>query len=513
MSIANFIIDIIPVDWIDKYITLKSKDPIKFDKFVLNSNPDILESIGQKKAIYIFKKAANNIKFYNKFLRKNKVNFQDIKNIEDFNQKVPPIDKVGYIRNSKKLHDLCLPEHSDEPELLVRSSGFTGNPQTWIESKKEIENSRRYVRFGLNFLFNTKKYSTLVINGFSLGSWASGISFLTEVEGKFSIINPGLKEQEIIELISQLKGDYEQFIITGNPVFLKNLIDECINEKIDIRNNKIDILTAGESITEGWREYLDSKLNSKKSEKYRGNIFSAFGASDIGIVGFNETPASIKIRKLALSNKKIRKEIFDDDKILPMLFQYDPTKYYITQNDKQELEFTTCGSDVVMPLIKYNLHDIGGTISYNKMKEHLNKFGYKLDINLPFPFLYIGSRSDGSLSYCSSNIYPSTIQQAIYSHKNLSKYTTGKFRLSKKFLNNHDAYIHIDIQLEKKKSPNKKLNNLFEKVIYRSLLKSNPDFKEDITALTKKGKKILEISLHKFENYKDPQSIKVRYLE
>ena len=165
-----------------------------------------------------------------------------------------------------------------------------------------------------------------------------------------------------------------------------------------------------------------------------------------------------------------------------------------------------------MPLIKYNLHDSGGIIPYNKIKKILSNFNLKIDINFPFPFVYILGRSDGTISFCSSNIFPSSIQRAIYENKKLSSNLSGKFRLSKKYDRNHDAFMHLDIQLEKGKHPNKKFHEQVIKSIYNSLINNNEELKDDLLNLNKKGKKIIDAKLYKYDDYIYGKNIKVRYI-
>ena len=503
----RFLLNHLPLGWMDAYIQYKSKDESSLKKLVFDSDPETLELLGRRKALAMLRKTARDIRHYRDFLQLKNVKMEDIRSIEDFISLLPSIDKENYIRKAGTLHELCFKDN-DQPEFLVRSSGFTGRPITWIESKDEIESARKYVSFGMDMLFSTKKRSTLIINGFALGSWSGGISMLVETEEECSLINPGLVEKEIIELVTELKDEYDQIIIAGNPVFLKDIVDESHMKGLGWNRYRIHLITGGELITEAWRDYMLCKLNPKETK-----IYSAFGASDIGVVGFNETNESIKIRKAAITNAPLRKALFDETEELPMLFQYDPTRYFITVSKGWELEFTKCDLGTLMPLIKYNLHDVGGIISHKKMEKILRDFSLHVDLKFPFPFIFVQGRSDGTISFCSSKIYPANIEEAIFSSSNLSASTTGRFKLLKKYGADHNSHLHVTIQLEKNKAGDRKLKERFTRAIHDSLMRSNADFRQDITHMKNKGKKIIDVELIPFEQYPVEPSIKERYIE
>jgi phenylacetate-CoA ligase len=106
-----------------------------------------------------------------------------------------------------------------------------------------------------------------------------------------------------------------------------------------------------------------------------------------------------------------------------MLFQYNPLDYYIETDQNRELIVTINRLTVLSPRIRYNIHDLGGTVSFEQMLHHLGAHG--LDplgaCRQPgrpvfrLPFLYLFGRSDQTISYMGANIYPEDVEQALFS--------------------------------------------------------------------------------------------------
>jgi len=499
---------VIPVNIFERLVNYHASDTKRFKKFLLGTDPHFLEEVGKRKALYMFKEAAVKVPHYKKFLDNNKINHEEIKSMDHFMKYVPHIDKKSYVKVAKSLKHLCVDKGLKKAGLLVRSSGFSGKPCTWAKSRAEENHAKNFATLGMQMLYDTDKYHTLLINGFALGSWVSGINLLRIADKETTIINPGLIEDEVLEIFKDLNKEFEQTIIVGNPYFLKDVIEKGIKKRINWKKYRISLLTGGEPITEEWRDYMYKKIGTK------GKVYSAFGASDIGITGINETKDGVKIRRIARKNKKFAKELFGDINVLPMIFQYDPTQYYIYTNKKDELLFTTTSLHTLTPLIKYNIKDKGGIVSHNKMSGLLKKHGIKMKLDTPLPFIFIIGRSDGTISFCGSLIYPENIKEGIYSNRRILSTTTENFRLKVEFDKKQNEMLVVDFQLKKGVKSSKSLKRLYVKEIEKSLLKTNPDFRQDYENIRREHKNldIVNVNLFEFSKFPYQKKIKVRHV-
>src|SRR5437879_3668128 len=94
---------------------------------------------------------------------------------------------------------------------------------------------------------------------------------------------------------------------------------------------------------------------------------------EIGRAG--ESPATAAIRRLARARPELRRALFGDDSLLPMVFQYNPLIHYLEVNAEREVICTISRLDVLAPRIRYNVHDEGGLLDYGRMMVALGSFG------------------------------------------------------------------------------------------------------------------------------------------
>jgi phenylacetate-CoA ligase len=103
-------------------------------------------------------------------------------------------------------------------------------------------------------------------------------------------------------------------------------------------------------------------------------------------------------------------------------FQYNPVDYNIETNGAGELIITVNREKALSPRIRYNLHDAGGTVTYEDAMKKLASAGLldesrralEGEPRWRMPFLYLFGRSDSTVSYMGANIYPGDVEQAIF---------------------------------------------------------------------------------------------------
>lgn len=500
----------LPVSWIDYIINSKAHDIVFLKKLLLTSHPEDFECLSQKKILASFKRAAKTIPEYKKFL--GDINPQQIITFDDFLNQVPVTDKENYIKMAKNLHDLCVNRDLSQCSLLARSSGYSGTSSTWAKSREEQQESKNFAAVCLDLLFDITHQKTLLIDSFALGSWVSGVDLLMIADAQCSIIAPGADIDDTLAIFTDLKDEFDQIIVAGTPPFLKLLIEEAVNKKIPVKEYKLHLLAGAEGFTEQWRQYMNQLLGNTHHNK--GFIYSAYGASDLGVTGVIETKDTVFLRDKCLTNKPLRKAIFKKyEPALPMLFQYDPTKYFIEVTKDDELVFSNGDLKAMMPLIRYNIHDIGGIYSYDEMQKLLQEHGIKMDISLPLPFVFVVGRSDGTINFVGTLIYPQYIYDAILKNKNLLKTTTNKFKLMAKTDKKNNPLVELHIQLRKGYAPSKKLSHEYLATLTKYFTELNNDFAKDFYFIKQKTKKNpFAVHLYQYEKYPFAKGIKVHYL-
>lgn len=464
-------------------------------------NPDLLEEISKKKALFMFRLAAKETPAYQKFLKLNRFDPSQIRSIEDFNQLVPQTDKANYIKKYG-FEQRCRKGHLPNQGNIDESGGTSGKATNWIHDFREEELLAKAITFEYNYVFEGDKKNFIVISAWSTGPWATGIKFCELMERIALVKNTDTDPKEVIETL-QMFGKDKNYMIGGYPPFIKNMLDDN-KDRINWKDYHIDLITGGEGVPIEWVYYVKKLLNPKSK------IVSSYGCSDIDIgIGF-ETPLAFFFRELAHENEKLRIELFGKDD-LPMIFQYNPTVHYIREvlnpEGKSEIEMTLLDRKAVSTKIKYNIHDQGKKYSYHDLikkieiyhpgwcKEYEKRGGDLKEI-LHLPFLCIFGRSDGTLSFDGANVFPDQIEEGILNCKELAK-ITHRFKMEKKYDPQHTAEFHIHVELKEKYKPQEKMKKQYYHSILKELLRANPDYRESYS----KNKTIEpKINLYPFEH-------------
>lgn len=515
INVLEKIATLLPDRTINRFI--KRMNNASFEKRLnklSNLSPDFIDRMSEKRLLYAFHRAANRVPHYNKFLNSNNIDAKSIKTAQDLFKNVPPIDKKSYIQTSQNLSDLCVDGKLHEASLLCKSSGFSGNPCIWPRSYEEEEQGRKQSNSFFNYLLEFDKYKTLAINTFFQGAWIAGTSLNRTLNKGVSLFVSGTKSEEAIEIIEKCRNEYDQIVIFGYPPFLKLLIDLGKSEKDDFwtkDSTRFILIPSSEGFSEGWREYINRRLNKNDVKELNNHVYSTYGSSDLGIFGSAETPTTVKIRQAAYADQSIAEMLFGDtSKNLPMLFNYNPLQFHINLNDKSELEFSTLSPDTLVPLIKYNIHDMGGIIRYGAIENKLEsaKISLKLDISAPMFYLY--GRASGEVRIAACMIYPENISDALFSDRVIAEQITGAFKIRTEENSQKNSEFILEIELRDNVTSSDELKSRYEEVIHNYFYKTKEEYAISMDNISKAIKvKVIFKKQGELQNEKD---IKIHYI-
>ncbi len=450
--------------------------------FTIKKNSKFWEKEGDKNSIKLFKKVAKNVPAYKDFLKKNKINPEKIKKIEEFKQ-IPTINKKNYLRKYH-IEDLCWDGILKEPLIFTSTSGSTGKPFYFPRWQNlDWEYSLLVEDFLQNSSYKTKG-PILVIIGFGMGIWIGGLITYKafEIASRrnnlpVSIITPGINKIEILKTLKNIAPNYKETIIVGYPPFLKDIIDEAKSEKINLHKLNIRLFSAAESYTEKFRDYIAKNSGIKNTFL---DITNIYGTADIGAMAW-ETPTSILIRRLAVNNKKLFKNIFLQTEKTPTLAQYNPLFINFESVDN---EIVLTGNNAI-PLVRYEVGDQGGVRTFDEIRFELEKKNFdikkeskkhKINHIHKLPFVYILERSDFSVSLYGLQIYPEPIRESLLSQP-ICNYLTGKFVLEIRFDSKQNQFLQIHLEL-KDKNTSSVLKGAVLNSIVENLKQRNSEYQE-----------------------------------
>ena len=481
---------------------------------IIGIKPKVLLHLSRKKLMWVFWSSIKETPALKKYYKDNNFNTDEIHNISDF-YKIPQTTKLNYI-SRYSLEDRCRRGKLPKIGIIFKSAGVAGERTYWSQSISEEKSFSVFVPFGLEYLFKYSKKDYHILNCWAFGTWPTAIDFTKAAQECGRMINIGPNINETIETIIKLRNIHE-YLISGYPPYLRNLILEGKSKGLNWSDYKIDILTGGESFVEEWRDLLQKELGGNSI------IISAYGSTDKGLGEGIETPLTIVIRNIlrifqlsitsindanqcvenifkkqniiGIPNKSeiikfyqnYFKQDLNSDLRIPMLFQTDPLTYYHETvnknesiNNKNEIATTALKPYASQPVIRYNIEDESGWITYDELLNGLYKLGIDpLELikyiphgsikTLPYPFYYVYGRSSGMISIDGVNIFPEEVGRMIENIKIGNLLNSFKLEVTKDY--------KICIYLELKQDVNIKLDNIYSDDIRNSLINLSPGYR------------------------------------
>lgn len=433
---------------------------------------------GNNLSLRLFKSAAKRVFAYKKFLKKSKVQPSRIHSFKDL-AKVPLMSKKNYFRKFA-LSEVTWPGLLlKQGQVMTATSGSTGAPTYFPRNEAVDINYSLIAEFFLN---NGLGGSTLLIDAFGMGVWIGGlITYQAFREAALrgspvTILTPGINKKEIFHALRELAPSFQNVILAGYPPFLKDIIDEAAEERVDFRKFSLRLLFAAESFTENFRDYVVRKARVRSPYFDTMNLY---GSAELGAMAF-ETPGAIFIRRLALKHAEIYEELFNNKKI-PTLAQYDSSFIAFEENEGQIL----ITADSAVPFVRYAIGDNGGVFSLSQIEAAFLRNGVYLKQEavkariplLPLPFVYVYERSDFSTTLYGLQIYPQTIKLALESRK-LQAFLTGKFAMKAIYDKKSNQFLEINVELKPRVAVTKQISSLTDKNILEMLLHHNSEFRE-----------------------------------
>lgn len=376
--------------------------------------------IGQRKAMGLFREASSSIPAYRAVLDAHGVDPATIKDFDDF-QTLPLIDKESYVMpNRERFEDMCVGGTLDHCHAIARSSGTTGQPVYWPRTvRQELSAQRGLESMWVNF-FGIDDLSTLVLICFDMGMWTGGelAADLTREMAKkdrvMMVATPGSDLDETLAAVRHTSHKFQQTLIVGYPPFLRQLLERGEREGIAWKDLNVSMMAGGEGFGEVWRTYMLRRLGKEDTPTA---VLGVFGSTEGLMIGL-ETSLSIFLRRLLEEDAALRRDIYGGETDAYALVQHSPMGSYLEIIDG-EMVMTSGGAT---PLIRYNSHDKGGTIPFERVmgiladhgydRERLSREGVPEHSIWRMPFLYSLGRLD-SVSVDGANIFAEGLEPAL----------------------------------------------------------------------------------------------------
>jgi phenylacetate-CoA ligase len=432
--------------------------------------PSVSSALSEARALRTAREAARRVPAYRDHLERHGIDPSRVRSLDE----LPETDKKSYVDRYR------LPERCVDGRLpllgttIDESSGSTGTPYNWVRSAEERDHVRRMIGFFARYSFGSEPL--VVLNAFSMGAWATGLTTAIALERNGLVKATGPHVDKIIGTMRELGPEY-RYLIVGYPPFLKLLLDEGDARGFDWSAYTMHALLGGEGNSEGLRDYLLRRFHS---------VVSGYGATDVEIGLAAETPVTVALRRLALQRREIAEALFGETDRVPMVFQYNPMLHHVETNARGELLFTVCRSSTLSPKVRYNVHDEGGVLRDDELRRRLAAFGITPESLAPadfgrlvrMPYLFVFGRADSTVSVMGANIYPGDVEGGIYADPALAAHVRS-FRLALLEERAGETRPLISIELERGE-PTEELVKALAARIEAHLLATNTDYREAV---------------------------------
>lgn len=212
----------------------------------------------------------------------------------------------------------------------------------------------------------------------------------------------------LLAIAERLNRERQQVIIAGYPPFLKDLTDYVLQKGHKMSDFSVIGVVGGQAISEAMRDQL--------IKHGFNNIYSSYGASDLDINLGVEADDEIFIRKAIEKNPGLARELYGENKGLPMVFHYDPMNYHVEVGEAGELTdeliYTAARTDRHSPRVRYVLGDKGRVYVPSDVQALLAKYGifHKFKTNLPLMFVW---GRDSTVVFNGANLAFTELERAI----------------------------------------------------------------------------------------------------
>ncbi|NSW56926.1 MAG: hypothetical protein HPY44_13015 [Armatimonadetes bacterium] len=390
------------------------------------ADPGNLVARGERRLLQVFHRAAKLVPAYRELLRASGVDPFSVRSARDFAEVVPVLDKEKvFVQN--RLRDLCVGGTLEEVASFHCSSGHSGVFSYGVETWRELVTSARQLELSLDLAFKVRRRKTLIINCLPMGVKVRTCTV--------PVADTSVRSDVVLALIEKLTDDFEQFIIIGESLFLKKVLEDGVDRGTPWSDLLIHVVTGGEFIAESMRSYFAQILGLDFDAPDRGAMLVSMGLSELGLSLFSETPELVSVRRRAQEDERLCAALGGrPNEAFPVLMQYNPLVTFVetiaNQQGFPQLIVSILGSEQKIPLLRYNTRDEGQLLSYSSLHLALQRCGCEALLpKFPLPCALVSGRKQRVEIGKDHWLSPDEVKEAIYKDFEVAQAVTGHFKL------------------------------------------------------------------------------------
>lgn len=313
---------------------------------------------GEKYLLPCFRRAAARSPAYRILLQEAGVDSATIRSTADFVTRCPVLEKTNTFKRFALDQLLCDDVAPDTLAAVLTSSGHgAGGFALGLSTRAQTKKAPRLIDLGLEMAFAIDSQRSLLINCLPMG--------VTFNSAAVCVANVSVREDMACAIVQQAGSLFEQIILCGDPLFLKRLCDYSQEIGLDWRRYRVHVIVGEEPFPETFRDYLAGVLGIDPDNPDNGLIGSSMGVGELGLNLFNETRATVALRRACIRNPALLKNLTGLDAAVspaPTFLVYNPLCSFVEviNPDQQgigDLVITVLDANAPVPLMRYSTGD------------------------------------------------------------------------------------------------------------------------------------------------------------
>jgi phenylacetate-CoA ligase len=234
--------------------------------------------------------------------------------------------------------------------------------------------------------------------------------------------------------VRAVAADFEQLVIVGQPLFVKKLVEDGLEQGIDWARLRTTLVTGGEGFIESWRTYMSGLIGIPDADNPTTQfVASTMGAGELGLNLFHEIPETIRIIRRAYRDPDLREALFGPGVThTPHFFLYYPMRSFIEEIPAPgwpggDLAVSHTALDLPLPLLRYRTGDLVRLIPHRRLEEILRRHAPDLALpGLKLPCAGVFGRRD-ALQAGPHRVTGEALKEALFLDPQVAGSVTGFF--------------------------------------------------------------------------------------
>jgi phenylacetate-CoA ligase len=398
---------------------------------------------------------------YADILTRHGVDPASVTDLDAFRARVPLTDKTTTFL-AYPVRELCRGGTLTGIKSIIPSSGHSGTFAFSVDTAEGAALAAKGADLAFEYVLEISTRRGLVLNCYPMG---------LQVPTSMAVANTGVSADVALAIVRAVAAEFEQLVIVGQPLFVKKLVEDGVEQGIDWARLRTTLVTGGEGFVESWRTYMSGLIGIADPDNPTTQfVASTMGAGELGLNLFHEIPETIRIVRRAYRDPGLREALFGAGVThTPHFFLYYPMRSFIEEIPAPgwpggDLAVSHTALDLPLPLLRYRTGDLVRLIPHRRLEEILGHYAPDLAVpGLKLPCAGVFGRRD-ALPLGRDRVTAETLKEALFFDAEVARAVTGFFHARAE-----GRELRVDVQLREGKKASSELDDRLARALRSAL--------------------------------------------